>query len=189
MGFRFQRHVDTGLGRINMSRSGISLSEGFRGAHVTIGKTPRITLGIPGSGLSWTETLGSQRPSQPASQPAGTTPRSGWQIALIVIGLLVLLLIIATGAHAQPICDLEHQCFHGDLAHPDRVTPPPVAQYPRSAPPPSQEPACHLVTIREAPQLPARIVEICALSPDRELSIRQGMAQPPVTMIDPPWRR
>lgn len=54
MGFRFQRHVNTDLGRINISKSGISLSEGFRGAHITIGKTASITLGLPGSGLSWT---------------------------------------------------------------------------------------------------------------------------------------
>ena len=50
MGFRFQRHVNAGLGRINISKSGISLSEGIRGAHITIGRTPRITLGIPGTG-------------------------------------------------------------------------------------------------------------------------------------------
>ena len=99
-------------------------------------------------------------------------------------------LIKCLWSDGQEICDFEHQCYHSDLAQPDRVTPPPVAQYPRARlPTPSQEPLCHLVTIREAPELPARIVEICALSPDQELAVRQGMAQPPVTMIDPPWWR
>jgi hypothetical protein len=111
---------------------------------------------------------------------------------LIVLAVLIgaLWALGAITAHAQEICDFEHQCYHGDLAHPDQVTPPPAPQYPpRGAPTPSQEPLCRLFTIREAPQLPARIVEICALSPDQELSIRQRTAQPPVTMIDPPWGR
>jgi hypothetical protein len=43
-------------------------------------------------------------------------------------------------AHGQQFkarCDFEQQCYHGDLAHPDRVTPPPAPQYhaaPRLAP-------------------------------------------------------
>ena len=64
MGFRFQRHVNTGLGRINISKSGVSLSEGVPGFRVTIGKTPRLTLGLPGSGLSWTQTLPRGRQGQ-----------------------------------------------------------------------------------------------------------------------------
>jgi hypothetical protein len=96
MPFRFSRRVSTPFGRINISKSGVSLTEGVPGAHVTIGRTPRVTLGIPGSGLSWTETmeLGRRRSSAPQS-PA--QPRSGWTVALIVIGLLVALAII--GSH------------------------------------------------------------------------------------------
>lgn len=80
--------------------------------------------------------------------------------------------------------------YHMDSAHPDQETPPRGAQYRRARlPTPSQERLCHLFTIREAPQLPARIVEICTMTEDQERSIRQRMAQPPVTMIDPPWWR
>ena len=58
MGFRFDRHVGILPGlRVNFSKSGISLTEGVSGAHITIGRTPRITLGIPGSGISWTKTM------------------------------------------------------------------------------------------------------------------------------------
>lgn len=98
-------------------------------------------------------------------------------------------------AASEEICDMQGKCYpgqtyHMDLAHPERVTPPPAPQYPRARPPtPSQERLCHLATIREAPQLPARIVEICVLSPDQELAVRQRMSQPPVTMIEPPWQR
>jgi hypothetical protein len=79
VGFRFQRHVSTGLGRTNISKSGVSLSEGFRGAHITFGKTPRLTLGIPGSGLSWTQTM-----------PHGRS-RGGGQTSFIVqmLGFLI----------------------------------------------------------------------------------------------------
>ena len=58
MGFRFSRRIGIGpFGRINLSKSGASVSLGVRGAHLTLGKTPRITIGAPGTGLSWTETL------------------------------------------------------------------------------------------------------------------------------------
>jgi hypothetical protein len=80
------------------SKSGVSLTEGVRGAHVTIGRTPRITLGIPGSGISWTETMEHGRRA-PTAAPQVSQARPGWQVALIVIGLLVLLAIIAGGGH------------------------------------------------------------------------------------------
>jgi hypothetical protein len=58
MGFRFEKRVSTPLGRINFSKSGVSLTEGVPGAQLTIGRKSRITFGIPGSGISWTERLG-----------------------------------------------------------------------------------------------------------------------------------
>jgi hypothetical protein len=92
--FRFQRRIGIGkFGRINVSKSGVSLSEGVRGAHVTIGKTPRVTLGIPGSGLSWTQTFGGhgRRVRQAAAQ---FMPR--WAV-LAIIGALIALAIF--GGH------------------------------------------------------------------------------------------
>ncbi len=96
MGFRFNRRVSTPFGRINLSKSGVSLTEGVPGAHITIGRTPRITLGIPGSGISWTETMERGRRA-PVGAPQPSQPRSGWTVALIVIGLLVVPAII--GGH------------------------------------------------------------------------------------------
>lgn len=57
MGFRFRRTIRVIPGiRLNLSRSGISTSVGIRGAHVTAGHGRiRETAGIPGSGLSYTE--------------------------------------------------------------------------------------------------------------------------------------
>ena len=45
--------------RMNLSRSGPSLSFGVRGAHVTVGsKGVRRTVGVPGTGLFYTSTTG-----------------------------------------------------------------------------------------------------------------------------------
>ena len=101
MGFRFQKRVSTPFGRINFSKSGVSLSEGVPGAHVTIGRTPRITLGIPGTGLSWTETMEHGHRANISAHGArqASQARPGWQVALIVIGLMALLAIIASGSH------------------------------------------------------------------------------------------
>jgi hypothetical protein len=51
--------------RVNLSKSGASLSVGVRGAHLTLGKRSRVTVGLPGSGLSWTQSLGHIHPSEP----------------------------------------------------------------------------------------------------------------------------
>lgn len=59
MGFRFQKRVTLFPGlRLNLSKSGVSMSAGPRGASVTVGKNGVYgNVGIPGSGLSWRERL------------------------------------------------------------------------------------------------------------------------------------
>jgi len=45
--------------RVNISRSGPSLTFGVRGAHVTVGgRGVRRTVGIPGTGAFYTDTTG-----------------------------------------------------------------------------------------------------------------------------------
>lgn len=57
MGLRFWRRFRVApLTTINVSKSGLSLSLGMRGFHVTLGRNGvRTTAGLPGTGLSWTE--------------------------------------------------------------------------------------------------------------------------------------
>jgi len=57
VGFRFRRSVRVLPGiRLNLSKSGASVSLGGRGFHYTIGsKGTRTTVGLPGTGLFWTE--------------------------------------------------------------------------------------------------------------------------------------
>lgn len=73
MGFRFRRSIGIAPGvRINLGKESISTSVGVRGANVTSGTHgTRTTVGLPGTGLSYTET-------QAARQSSG----SMWQDAL-----------------------------------------------------------------------------------------------------------
>jgi hypothetical protein len=70
MGLRFQRRIRVFPGlRLNLSRSGIGVSVGGRGAHVGItarGQT-YTSIGLPGSGLSWREY---HTPHHPAGHPS-----------------------------------------------------------------------------------------------------------------------
>ena len=58
MGFRFRKSVKICKGvKVNFSKSGASLSVGGQGHSVNIGKHSRATLGIPGTGLSYSTSL------------------------------------------------------------------------------------------------------------------------------------
>ena len=99
MGFRFQRRVNILPGiRLNLSKSGIGVSLGGRGAH--IGLTARgqayTSVGIPGTGLFWREyqhkpaTSVSPLPPMP---PAPSCDQCG--PGHVHIGLGVVLLFLA----------------------------------------------------------------------------------------------
>ena len=63
MGFRYRKSINLGGGfRINLSKSGVGYSwgvPGYRISRTASGKT-RKTYSIPGTGLSYSETLGSR---------------------------------------------------------------------------------------------------------------------------------
>lgn len=66
--FRFRRSKSFlgGLLKVNLSKTGISLTGGLPGAHVTLGRTGTVaSIGVPGTGLSFRQRLtrfGSRRP-------------------------------------------------------------------------------------------------------------------------------
>ncbi|MGA0133678.1 MAG: DUF4236 domain-containing protein [Opitutales bacterium] len=62
MGFRFRRIIPLGrLLRINVSKTGVSVSAGRPGATVNVGKSgTHVTAGLPGSGMSWREKVSSR---------------------------------------------------------------------------------------------------------------------------------
>lgn len=66
MGLRYRKSINIGKGaRVNLSRSGIGCSFGTNGARIT--KRSSVgwsgTVGIPGSGISYTRSIGSKRRS------------------------------------------------------------------------------------------------------------------------------
>lgn len=62
MGFRFRRTIPLGrLFRINVSKTGVSVSAGRSGATVNVGKDgAHVTVGAPGTGMSWREKVTSR---------------------------------------------------------------------------------------------------------------------------------
>lgn len=101
MGWRFYRRfrVFPGL-RLNLSRSGISTSIGPRGAHITIGHGKvRETVGLTGTGLSYTHVEGTHQEARSEAHPAPATEVSPagqatrgwlWILLAVVIGALLV---------------------------------------------------------------------------------------------------
>jgi hypothetical protein len=100
MGFlRFRRSVRVLPGiRLNFGRRSTSVSIGVRGAHVTFGGSQgtRTTIGIPGSGLSYTEVskphhISEALPAAPATDtdiPKGKAWR-GWLWIVLMMAVAV----------------------------------------------------------------------------------------------------
>lgn len=122
MGYlRFRKSIKLAPGvRINLSKSGPSVSVGRRGASVNIGRRgTRVTAGIPGTGISYTEriggpvahgghhpaALGDQTvPAQPAPAPGATPGGTGGAMSLgqVLFWMAVgaaLLWFLTQGAH------------------------------------------------------------------------------------------
>jgi hypothetical protein len=74
MSLRFRRRLGLGkLLRLNVSKSGLSVSAGVPGANINFGKRrrrPRVTVGVPGTGISYSEQIGSSR--RPLRDPQHT---------------------------------------------------------------------------------------------------------------------
>jgi Protein of unknown function (DUF4236) len=89
MSIRFWRRVRIIPGmRVNLSKSGASLSVGRRGAWITVGpRGRRATLGLPGTGLRWTE-------HYPTAAPRHASRRWALAIAAAVIALAALLFLL-----------------------------------------------------------------------------------------------
>lgn len=84
MGFRFRKILGLAPGiKLNLSKSGGSLSFGKRGATINLGpKGARSTVGLPGSGLSY-------------SSYASHNGR-GRLTVFIIVALLVVVILVVT---------------------------------------------------------------------------------------------
>lgn len=94
MGLRFRRRIKIAPGlHLNVSRSGVSTSLGGPGATVNAGGVlgARVTVGLPGSGLSYSEAL-----SDSLQQSMELRRGRVWSaIGLILIGAVLLSCIVA----------------------------------------------------------------------------------------------
>ncbi|HEX7775584.1 MAG TPA: DUF4236 domain-containing protein [Parvibaculum sp.] len=87
MGFRFRKSLSILPGvKINLSKTGGSLSLGGRGASVNLGrKGVKTTVGLPGSGMSYSE-----QESYSDAAPGGRAGGAG-------LGKLVLMILAGLG--------------------------------------------------------------------------------------------
>lgn len=90
MGFRFNRRISIFKGlRLNLSKSGPSVSVGGRGAWLTFGKKgTRATVGIPGTGMSWSEKIESTSQTESTS---GSLPSTLIRL-ILALGFLGIVL-------------------------------------------------------------------------------------------------
>lgn len=95
MGFRVRRSIRLFPGvRINIGKRGVSTSIGVRGAHITVGHGKvRETVGLPGSGLSYTHTSGTHHEPHTTPQPVPPAPPAASHSA----GYWVFVLLFALG--------------------------------------------------------------------------------------------
>ena len=91
MGFRFRRSLRLAPGiRINLSKTGASLSLGRRGATLNFsGRGTKATVGLPGSGLSYSTMI---QPGPPTALPRDEV-RGLNAIGFIVVAIVVLIVL------------------------------------------------------------------------------------------------
>lgn len=92
MSFRFRRSIKLFPGvKINLSKSGPSLSVGPRGASINVSKRgTRATVGIPGTGLSYSQRLTQAQDSASAPAKEDGTGRAILKAVLLltILGLV-----------------------------------------------------------------------------------------------------
>jgi hypothetical protein len=88
---------------LNIGKRGMSTSVGLRGAHVTFGNGVRTTMGIPGTGLSYTSYRKPRKAHDPVVSEAHPAPhRTGWT-GLVLLGVLLLLGVSLLGVAAPVV--------------------------------------------------------------------------------------
>ena len=98
MGFRFRRSVKIAPGiRLNLSKGGASTSLGGRGATVNVSKRGvRGTVGIPGTGMSYSEKLGGRTSrARIASRGLNAAGSQGTTSGKPIVWFVVVLIILA----------------------------------------------------------------------------------------------
>lgn len=96
MGLRFRRSLKIAPGlKLNFNKNSIGVTAGTRGAHYTINSKGKRTssVGIPGTGLSYTETTGGSKSSNSASKSSSSNSEKGRYGCLSILLILFLISI------------------------------------------------------------------------------------------------
>lgn len=91
MGFRFQKRIRIFKGlTLNLSKSGSSLTVGHPGASVNL-RGDKVTgnVGMPGTGLSYSESLDNQAPPEEPGTKRGGTRILFWLALAVVIAYVL----------------------------------------------------------------------------------------------------
>lgn len=93
MGFRFRKSISLGKGvRLNIGKKSVGVSAGKKGFRVSANSKgqSRVSAGIPGTGLYWTESLNKLFKGK-SKKPPHTG--GGCLVILLVVFLLLVVLI------------------------------------------------------------------------------------------------
>jgi hypothetical protein len=104
MGFRFRRSFKIAPGlRVNLSKSGGSVSIGKRGATLNVSQRGvQETVGIPGTGLSYRQKIGGSHETQRTSSEPQTKRSTLWRGILWACILLAFMALISAMGCASP---------------------------------------------------------------------------------------
>jgi hypothetical protein len=108
--------------RINLSKNGLGVSAGIRGARASLGATRRKTLsaGIPGSGLSYRKTLRNSNSSDiDSSSENQSNEQNDYKTAKIVGWAFVVVFVYAgfTNFNLQPVASIMCFVFSGGIVY------------------------------------------------------------------------
>jgi hypothetical protein len=98
----FYRKRITPWASVNMTKNGPSLSVGVPGAHATFGRRLRGTIGIPGTGVYYTE-----------SAPYSSLGLGRATLRFIIAFVVTLVLIIAVAAFGATVSESTIAIFYG----------------------------------------------------------------------------
>jgi hypothetical protein len=94
--FRFRKSFGNKFFRLNVSKSGLSLTSGVPGVHVntpivsTRKRKGMVTLGLPGTGLSYRQQIGESGMSPRRGDNGNELPPFSTQTVFFIIGFIIL---------------------------------------------------------------------------------------------------